>query len=293
MPALPALAAFVAAQTSLSAQGDRYAADLPLERPAGAVLVWSDEFSGARLNARKWRFDTSRNKAGWYNGERQYYAPGARNASLRGGKLLIEARRERASGKADWGGQDYTSARLTTKGLASWTYGFFEVRAKLPCARGTWPAAWMLPDRGTWPAGGEIDIIEHVGSEPNLLHATVHTELFTHSKGTQRGAKMRLPTSCSAFHRYQLDWRPDSLTIGVDGRAYMRVRNDEPGGRGAWPFDSPFHLILNLAIGGPWAGAKGIDDAALPQRFEVDYVRVWQVPGRRGKVERAKGIEPS
>ena len=87
-----------------------------------------------------------------------------------------------------------------------------------------------------------------------------------------------MPTACSAFHRYQLAWTPQAITIGVDDRAYMRVANDQPGGRGAWPFDSPFYLILNLAMGGDWAAANGIDDAALPQRMEVDYVRVYDMP---------------
>ena len=256
-------------------------AEGPLRRPANSILVWSDEFSGRKVDMSKWTFDTSRNKAGWYNGELQYYAAGLSNARVAAGKLVIEARREKAARMPDWGRQNYTSAKIMTKGLASWTYGFFEVRAKLPCARGTWPAIWMLPDNGSWPEGGEIDIMEHVGSDPNVVHATVHTALFTHSKGTQRGATTRLATSCERFHRYQLDWRPDSITIGVDDQAYMRVRNDRPGGRGAWPFDAPFHMILNLAIGGAWAGAKGIDDAALPQRMEVDYVRVWQAPDKQ------------
>ena len=253
-----------------------FPADGPIARPADAVLVWSDEFNGRQLDRRKWSFDTSRNKAGWYNEELQYYAAGSRNARVTGGKLVIEARRERVPQLKDWGGQNYTSAKIFTKGQASWTYGFFEVRAKRPCARGTWPAIWILPEKGGWPEGGEIDIMEHVGSGPNVIHGTLHTALFTHSKATQRGARTKLPTSCTAFHRYQLDWQPDSITIGVNGRAFMRIRNDQPGGRGAWPFDAPFHMILNLAIGGAWAGSKGIDDAALPQRMEVDYVRVWQ-----------------
>lgn len=90
-----------------------------------------------------------------------------------------------------------------------------------------------------------------------------------------------MPTSCSAFHVYQLDWRPESITIGVDGRGILRVLNNQPGGKAAWPFTTAFKMILNLAIGGDWAAAKGID-AAMPQRMEVDYVRVWQVPGRTG-----------
>jgi beta-glucanase (GH16 family) len=138
----------------------------------------------------------------------------------------------------------------------------------------------MLPQNmQQWPDDGEIDIMEQVGSEPNLIYASLHTALFNHTKKTQRSAQKPVPTSCTAFHVYQLDWRPDSITIGVDGRGILRVLNNQPGGKGAWPFNTPFDLILNLAIGGNWAGAKGIDDAAMPQRMDVDYVRVWQVPG--------------
>ena len=93
-----------------------------------------------------------------------------------------------------------------------------------------------------------------------------------------------MPTSCTAFHVYQLDWRPDSIIIGVDGRGILRILNDQPGGKGAWPFDTSFHMILNLAIGGDWAGAKGIDDAGMPQRMEVDYVRVWQSCARGARM---------
>jgi beta-glucanase (GH16 family) len=260
---------------------DNYQVDAPLARPAGARLVWADEFNGRKVDPKKWSFDTSRNKQGWHNGELQYYADGRpENVRVEQGRLILEARREDLDPRKypDWGGQHYTSAKLVTKGKAAWTYGYYEVRAKLPCARGTWPAIWMLPEKGGWPAGGEIDIMEMVGSDPETVHGTLHTELFVHSKGTQRGAKIRVPGSCDSFHLYQLDWRPDSITIGVDGRGFMRVRNDQPGGHGAWPFDAPFHMILNLAMGGDWAAANVIVDADLAQRFEVDYVRVWGLP---------------
>ena len=253
----------------------------PVKRPANARMVWHDEFAGAALDMRKWQFDTSRNKQGWYNGELQYYSAG-QNLRVADGLLTVEARHEKLDPAKfpDWGGQEYTSAKIFSKG--GWKYGFYEVRAKLPCARGTWPAIWMMPqDDAPWPEGGEIDILEQVGSQPNVAHATLHTALFNHTKGNGRGAETPVPTACTAFHRYQLAWTVDSITMGVDDRAYMRVRNDQPGGRGAWPFDSPFYLILNLAIGGDWAASKGIDDAALPQRMEVDYVRVWQSPKRR------------
>jgi beta-glucanase (GH16 family) len=251
----------------------RYAVDEAMAPPE-AKPVWADEFEGQAVDARSWSFDTSRNREGWYNDEKQYYGPD--NARVADGRLLIEARAGAPRGKADWGGQGYSSGKLFTKGKRAWTYGFFEVRAKLPCARGTWPAIWLMPEEGKWPDAGEIDVMEQVGWDPEVIHGTLHTALFVHSKGTQRGAQTRLADACGAWHRYQLDWRPDRITIGVDGRAFMRVANDQPGGRGAWPFDTPFHLILNVAVGGGWGGAKGIDDAALPQRMEVDYVRVWK-----------------
>ncbi len=260
---------------------NNYPYDGRLKRPPRARLVWRDEFNGARLDAAKWAYDTSRNKEGWWNGERQYYAANRpKNLRIEGGRLIIEAWHERLDRRQfpDWGGQEYTSGKIVSKGTG-WTYGFYEIRAKLPCARGTWPAIWMLPpDMKEWPDDGEIDIMEHVGSEPHEIVASLHTKLFNHAIKTQRSAQKMLPTACSAFHRYQLDWRPDSITIGFDDRAYMRVKNDQPGGKGAWPFNVPFGMILNLAIGGDWAGAKGVDDAAMPQRLEVDYVRVWQVP---------------
>jgi beta-glucanase (GH16 family) len=255
-----------------------------MRRPANARLVWQDNFNGRALDTRKWQYDTSRNKVGWFNGERQYYSGGRpQNLRVAHGLLTIEARHETLDpGRfLDWGGQEYTSAKIFSKGTG-WTYGFYEVRAKLPCARGTWPAIWMLPvDMKKWPDDGEIDIMEQVGAEPNLIYASLHTQLYNHVLKTQRSAQRLVPTSCSAFHVYQLDWRPDSITIGVDGHGILRVSNNVPGGKGAWPFFTPFKMILNLAIGGDWAAAKGIDNAAMPQRMEVDYVRVWQVPASR------------
>jgi beta-glucanase (GH16 family) len=251
----------------------------PLKRPAKARLVWHDEFDGTALDRSKWQYDTVRNKQGWFNGELQYYSAG-RNARVANGLLTIEARHEKLDPKrfSDWGGQEYTSSRLLSKGRG-WTYGFYEVRAKLPCARGTWPAIWMLPvDMKKWPDDGEIDIMEQVGAEPNLIYSSLHTKLFNHTINTQRSAQKLVPTSCTAFHVYQLDWRPDSITIGVDGHGILRVRNNVPGGKGAWPFFAPYKMILNLAIGGDWAAAKGIDNEAMPQRMVVDYVRVWQAP---------------
>ncbi len=262
----------IAAQAgaTLGASGQRV--DQPISVPARKP-DFTDEFDGSRVDERVWRFDMSRNAAGWHNHERQYYGPD--NARVAGGRLTITARAEKATAP-DNGGQSYTSAKLVSR--QAFGYGFYEVSAKLPCGRGMWPAIWMLPNGGTWPAMGEIDIMEMVGWDPKVIHATLHTEAYNHAKGTQRGAQVTVPTACTAFHRYQLEWRPDAILIGVDGRAYMRVGNDRPGGAAAWPFTRPFQMILNLAVGGDWGGVKGVDDAALPQAMTVDYVRYWRQP---------------
>ncbi|MDV3459120.1 glycoside hydrolase family 16 protein [Sphingomonas sp. HF-S4] len=277
---LAALAAFLsfpaAAQTAASA--DTSKVDAPLGVPRGYVRVWGDEFDqpGAP-DPKKWAYDTSRNKEGWYNNELQYYAERPENVRVEGGRLILEARRERLEARADFGGQDYASGKLVTKGLAEWTGGFIEVRAKLPCGRGIWPAIWMLgtDDGAGWPALGEIDIMEHVGWDPGRIHGTIHTKAYNHAIGTQKGANVVMADACKAFHTYQLDWNQDRLLIGIDGRARMRFDNDGKGDPATWPFAKPQYLILNVAVGG-WGGQKGVDPAAFPARMEVDYVRVWQ-----------------
>ncbi|MEP7130322.1 MAG: glycoside hydrolase family 16 protein [Sphingomicrobium sp.] len=279
-------ALLLAASQAVELGGTRYGVDeaMPAHMPN---LLWSDEFDRASLDTTKWSFDTSRNKVGWYNGELQYYAADRpQNLRLENGLLVIELRNDPQLLRKlpDWGKQKYSSAKITTKDKVAFDSGFVEVSAKLPCARGTWPAIWMMPQNDApWPDGGEIDILEQVGSQPNVAHATLHTALFNHTRHNGRGAETSVATACTAFHRYQLAWTGDAITIGVDGQAYMQVRNDQPGGRGAWPFDAPFYLILNLAMGGDWAAAKGIDDAALPQRMEVDYVRIWEMPPEKAQ----------
>ena len=253
-----------------------YTVDLPMTVPAGRPS-FADEFNGPRVDTKRWRYDTSRNAEGWYNNEKQYYAADrAENARIERGALVIEARRETLDKArfADWGGQGYSSAKLVTRKPLG--FGFYEVRARLPCGRGAWPAIWLLPSSGTWPDQGEIDVMEMVGWDANVIHATIHSGAFNHVRGTQRGAQRTVPDACTAFHNYQLEWTPDAITIGIDGRAHMRVANDQPGGAAAWPFTRPYDLILNLAVGGDWGGQKGIDDASFPQRMSVDYVRYWK-----------------
>jgi len=252
--------------------------------PDGYSLVWADEFDADGLpDATKWAYDTFRNKDGWWNEERQYYSANrANNARIENGKLVIEARKDgdQLTSYSDYGGQDYSSARLFTKGKASWTYGYFEMRAKLPCGRGLWPAIWTLPEKpGQWPDSGEIDIMEYVGHNPDTFHATIHTQDYNHTKKTEVGKKLTVKTACKAFHTHSLLWTPNAITVAVDGRPYFQYENDGKGD-GSWPFDRAHHIILNIAVGGTWGGQKGIDAAAFPAQMEIDYVRVYQLDNR-------------
>lgn len=274
-----ALLPFAAAAQTIQAPLSTAATDEPMAVPRGYARVWSDEFDRPGLpDPARWGYDTSRNKAGWWNNELQYYAAARpENARIEGGHLIIEARREQLKDRADHGGQDYSSAKLYTRGIADWSYGFVEVRAKLACGKGMWPAIWMLgsDERADWPGLGEIDIMEHVGWDPGRVHGSIHTKAYNHVIKTQKTAQAMAPDACTAFHNYQLDWNADRMLIGIDGRAFLRFDNDHKGNHDTWPFASPQYLILNVAVGG-WGGDRGIDASAFPARMEVDYVRVWQ-----------------
>lgn len=241
--------------------------------PSDHVLVWSDEFAGNGLpDATKWVHETGRNKQGWYNNEKQYYSgPRLENARIHDGVLTIVARKEARSDQADWGGQPYSSTRLATLGRRDWTYGFFDIRAKLPCGKGTWPAIWMVGSQGEWPAGGELDIMEWVGSRPERMFSTVHTTAG--SGGNGKGADTPINDACNSFHNYQMLWTAQQVTFAVDGKVHFTYNN--PGtGVAAWPFDAPQFMILNVAIGGDLGGA--VDDNIFPVQMDVDYVRVYQ-----------------
>ncbi len=249
--------------------------------PSGYKLVWRDEFSGAAPDLSKWSYDTSRNLDGWYNDERQYYSANrAKNTRIENGILILEAHKEdlNKTDFPDWGGQKYTSGKLISAGKFDFTYGYVEVRAKLPCQIGSWPAIWTLysDPNADWPDGGEIDILEHTGATPGLIQASTHTLKLNHIKGTQNTAYKTIPHACDSFHNYHLEWTKDYIKQGVDGQNYMSHLNSEPNDFGKWPFDTPQYIILNLAVGGMYVGAKGIDDNSFPWQFQIDYVRVYK-----------------
>lgn len=245
--------------------------------PAGWKLAWHDEFDhGTQPDPARWNYDVG--GGGWGNRELQFYTQARpENARVEDGRLIIEARRE------PWAGRDYTSARLVTKGKADWIHGRFEIRARLPLGRGTWPAIWMLPTvwnlgRGAWPDNGEIDIMEHVGYDPGVVHASTHSQKHQWPKKNQRTATVMVPDAGTTFHTYAMEWDEEEIRMSVDDRTYFTSRK-EGGDWTSWPFYREFYLILNLAVGGDWGAAKGVDAAAFPQRLEVDYVRVYQKAG--------------
>jgi len=255
----------------------------------GWELIWQDEFDYVGTpDQNKWTHDVWPAKK--VNDEDQAYTSRKKNARVENGLLIIEAHRE------DYHGAQYTSARLHSAGKGDLLYGRVEVRAKLPAGQGTWPAIWMLPSdpfryattcaqgedwQGSdncdaWPNSGEIDIMEHVGYDMNRVHGTVHTQSYYWVNGEQRKASVEAQKVDQQFHIYSMQWSPQRIDVYFDGALYFTYLNQGEGWQ-AWPYDHPFHLILNLAVGGGWGGAGGATDTtAFPAKMLVDYVRVYQ-----------------
>ncbi|MBY0536927.1 MAG: glycoside hydrolase family 16 protein [Chitinophagaceae bacterium] len=234
-------------------------------------LIWADEFNYTGLpDSTKWNYDVGGN--GWGNNEKQYYTKARLdNASVDKGLLTITCIKEKFEG------MEYSSARLVTKGKGDWQYGKIRVRAKLPKGLGTWPAIWMLGSTTPlkWPDDGEIDIMEHVGYDQGRVHASIHCKTYNHIIGTQKTANVVLPDCSEAFHVYGVEWNKDEVIMTIDENVYFRFKNDHTD-YAAWPFDNKMYLILNIAAGGNWGGAKGVDEKIWPQKMEIDYVRVYQ-----------------
>lgn len=240
-------------------------------------LVWADEFDqpdGSAPDPAKWVYDLG--GGGWGNNELQTYTDRRENSRLEGGRLILEARKERFTG-ADGRPRDYTSARLKTQGRAAWTYGRFEARMQIPRGQGLWPAFWMLGaavDSVGWPACGEIDIMENIGREPSVVHGTVHGPGYSGAGGI--GGRYELPGQALAddFHLYAIEWEPNRIRWLFDNHVYFTLTPAQlPPGR-TWVFDRPHFLLLNVAVGGNWPGNPDVT-TVFPQRLVVDYVRVY------------------
>ncbi|NLB64438.1 MAG: family 16 glycosylhydrolase [Fibrobacter sp.] len=234
------------------------------------TLAWSDEFDyTGSPDSNKWGYDIGGH--GWGNNELQFYTNRLENSSVNDGILTITARKESYQGK------NYTSARLVTRHKGDWLYGKVEVKAKLPRGVGMWPAIWMLPTDniyGTWPASGELDIMENVGYDSTQIHCNIHTQAYHHSIGTNKGNSIKLSNPWDEWHIYSMEWSADTVSFFVNETLVFSFARH--GNFNQWPFDQRFHLILNIAVGGDWGAAKGIDDSYFPQQMLIDYVRVYQ-----------------
>jgi len=285
-------------------------------KSASWQLVWSDEFNSSGINTDKWSH--VQDCYGGGNNEQQCYTNRSNNSFVQDGKLNIVAQREQFEGPAKADGDmsetttlPYTSARLRTLKKGDWTYGRYEIRAKLPFGQGTWPAVWMLPTDyvyGGWAASGEIDIIEAAnlktpsaakGAKPGELESRVHGTLHygdAWPNNVHSGTAFQFPQQhnpADAFHTYALEWQDGEMRWYIDDYHYATQRADgwysrfeQDGklvqGQGSAPYNQDFHLIINLAVGGAWASnanEKGIDESVFPQTLQVDYVRVYQCSG--------------
>lgn len=251
-------------------------------------LVWSDEFDGTGLpDPAKWSYEEGYVR----NNEAQYYTVNrSENARVENGCLVIEGRKDnfanpkldaKGSGPATRPTLPYTSASIHTRGKAAWLYGRIEVRAKIPSGKGVWPAAWMLGaniKQVGWPRCGEIDIMEFVGHDAGRIHGTLHWGK-SYRKGEKKSSGKAFETNrpFDDFHVYAVEWYPDRLDFFFDDTKYHTVKMaDVVASSGENPFAKEQYMILNLALGGNWGGK--IDDAILPQKYLVDYVRVYQQP---------------
>lgn len=240
---------------------------------AGYHLVWSDEFNGGQLDEKYWNYEKGTGSNGWGNNELEYYTSRPQNIFLSSGNLVIEARKE------DYNSSQYTSARITTQGKKEFTYGRIDIRAKLPVAKGMWPALWMLGNNISsvgWPQCGETDIMELIGKNPSQVIGSLHWKKLDGSEGTYNNA-YTLPSGnfSQEFHVFSLLWSADSLRILIDNIPYVKASKAHDLADGIYPFDNPSFFIFNVAVGGNWPGPPD-NTTTFPQRMFVDYIRVFQ-----------------
>lgn len=263
-------------------------AALTLSKPVSYVLKWSDEFTTAGAPGSAWTYDLGSTLLGgtvWGNSEKQYYTNDPANVYVNNGYLTIQPVAGVPQSAPSGLGLLATSARIKTDTVAyynalnSTPYGFYEIRAKVPCVAGAWPAIWMMGRNGDWPARGEIDIMEWFGryfsAQPNQVQSAVHTPESYGS--TALFTKRNVDNMCSEFHRFQLHWTANEILIGVDDVPTFSYKKPSNATVNNWPFDQPAHLLLNVAVGGNLGGTVNVND--LPaMTMQVDYIKVWQNP---------------
>lgn len=234
-------------------------------------LVKQDEFNtDGAPDSELWSYDIGTGDNGWGNNELQYYTDRTENITVQDGMLVITANRE------DYMGSSYTSAKIHTKDKFDLEYGRVEARIKLPYGNGMWPAFWMLGndiDEVSWPQCGEIDIMEYTGDKPTILHGSVHGPGYSGGNPVTKTFELMGDRFDTGFHIFGIEWGPNYINYYVDDVLYNQITPDDADGE--WVFDHPFYIILNLAVGGNFAGAPN-DETVFPQSMLVDYVRVYQ-----------------
>ena len=246
----------------------------------GWNLKWSDEFSNnGSPDPAKWGYEYGYVR----NNEKQFFTNRQENARVENGNLIIEARKEsynitNAVGAYGNTLTEYTSASLITQNKAAWTYGRMDILAKIPTARGIWPALWTLGTNVNtvgWPKCGEIDILEHVGWDVGAAHTSIHTQERNHSMGTEYSVPTWLTSLGSNYDLYSTEWDATKIVFFINGRRVAQYDNKQTG-EDNWPFFRDQYLLMTLSVGGSWGGVEGIDEAVFPQKFLIDYVRIYQ-----------------
>ena len=229
-------------------------------------IIFEDQFDGTSLNMNYWNYelgDGCPELCGWGNNEHQTYIE--ENISVKDGKLII---------KATKGADTYYSGKITTKNKVEFQYCTVEVRAKLPQGKGIWPAIWMLGndiDQKGWPLCGEIDIMEYVGKTPNEIHTTLHTaDSFGQSENTKITTHKEIE---EGYHVYKSIWSKESIEFFIDDESVYTFSPETKNNK-TWPFDKPFYVILNMAIGGNFGGPE-VDESIFPQEFIIDYITIY------------------
>lgn len=229
-------------------------------------LVFEETFQGNSLNDQVWNFEVGPK---WANQEKQCYVNDRKNYQLSkdGLRIIADLNPDVAC--------RYQSIRLNTKGKKEWQYGTFVIRAKIPQGQGTWPAIWFLGHdikEVGWPTCGEIDLMETVGRDPGVMHFSLHSKAHNHIQRTQRTFFTSVPGILEGYHDYEMIWRPEGISFAIDGKHYVTFSKTPE--EQDWPFDKPYYLIANIAVGGTWGGA--IDESTLPYIMDIASIKVYQ-----------------
>lgn len=237
------------------------------------TLIYNDDFNYTGSPSNNWNYNIG-NNGGWGNEEKEYYTDSSANSYIKNDNLNITAIKE------SYNGYDYTSARLVSK--ANFLYGKFEISAKLPQGDGIWPAIWMLPVNntyGSWPNSGEIDIMESIGRTPNYIRGSLQMDDYNFKTNDQKTNSILVNNLYSDYHNYGLLWTPNVIQILVDNDVYLTYNRNlydtENTSWQSWPFDEPFNLILNIAVGGTYGG--DVDDSIFPQTMSIDSIKVYDL----------------